>query len=577
MSKRKIELLITFLLLNTTISNVEIVNAYDLKTKDGQTHSYKTEELQKSLTKTKDERQRTKLYKQFAENVSQSEYLGVKDKDGKYITYDNVVKEYSEGKRRLGAKTVAKDMSSILTKYSNNYKTFGTKEDLPQNKVWKITFNHEVDRTTMNTNNLKVVDSEGKVQEIKMEPHSGNLKVWDIKPASEWKAGETYALIMNTNITTNLTSHKGLKKDVVFVFSIKADAGTTNPGKEFSKSEMLSILKDISGGYYDDSVEYDYMGMWNLGKETKYGCVNNSIDVYKERMERGTRLENKYFNNPIYSNLTDPYLYEKLPNTTVSFKGLSRRNLGDSKNIQLYTSNKKDRSDLPKEIPNLYLKPYDTTDGYAFTIMEGKSETLSKYIWRPDLEKEMVEEINKLRISKGAKPLTVKNDLVAMAKFSAKRSHLGYSHNSLISNTLEFSVRGGQLNWCRGCVPFPYDYGDLDTDRLMNDEDTKGHDAIYPIEDNTNKLFNYPNKVRAFSDVSNYIISAKGFLKEWKDETNYQPHGRGEQFIKYSKKANIERDFLDPNLKYIGVGSIYEGSRHKADINGMTGVFVITE
>lgn len=462
-----------------------------------------------------------------------------------------------------------------LVATNKDTKIFATKTEVEPMKIFAIKFNYPVTPEEVEQN-ITITDSKGRevpFLEFKKDSiNSNTIKI--LPPGVGYTRGETYILEIYKGIASK--DERTLKHNVKMQFTISKN-DTIEGGdvfKDRSHAEMTAILKDMSNGIYSDRVIPDEEVLYE--DTDKYDFFDYiSLDCFKSIIKRAPYLEEKYFKNKTYSDLVNLNNYKELPNLAINFDKVNNLNsYDDSVDGVVWGSPDQTQNDIPHdELKHIVNEPKLTKqhgkDRWVFVTRLDKDKRFFKVIWRPDIEKEMIEEINKIRISKGMQPLKVKNDLYAMARFGAKRSQFGFSklHNT---NKLISSVTGYERYWEPGVIPYPNKH-----------HEWKGglcYKNCAKLEDSAKELFGYNGKLKAISWNSNYYTTAKQFLDQWQisqihEETGFVLKNSTLKDLQNSLPSNI----LNPNMKYIGVGSTYEVPIHKNCHNGTLGVFVVVE
>lgn len=467
-------------------------------------------------------------------------------------------------------------LTGVINKYITDYKELPVKTDIPKDKVWAITFGKEVDKLTMTGNTIKVLDVNGKEVNVTIRPTS-NLKVWEVlPPTGGYTEGQTYALIVRKGIEGKENKSLKLKQEIAMKFVIKADNGTVQ------RDSIDTIIKTLAGNRYIEPKDRTYKE-WNdyhssIMKD-RYDVYN--VSYYHDYVNSIKTFQSKYANNPLYSDITDLDYYKKLPNLTINFDNVNNSNnyARGTGVTQIFFS--KTLSNMPKS-RGVTINPYLTSSGmYRVQMNLLKDETgFGTFIWRPDFEKAMLDEINSRRKAKGLNPLTLNNDLVAMAKHSAKLSQLGFTHNPTYTAGVLFGT--GRI-WARGTVPFAYD-------NTQYMEHFNPDSAVSKkFETNASKMFGYNKPLKAISESTAIFTTPKQIINAWeyKDTSmesfyihsselrvSYCPTGTTKE--KFDSPVNLNENIYNPNMKTIGIGCTYEPPITKEDKNGTLGLFILT-
>lgn len=462
-----------------------------------------------------------------------------------------------------------------LNKYITDYKELPVKTDIPKDKAWAITFDKEVDKLTMTGNTIKVLDVNGKEVNVTIRPTS-NLKVWEVlPPTGGYTAGQTYALIVRKGIAGKENSLK-LKQEIAMKFVIKADNGTVQ------RDSIDTIIKTLAGNRYIEPKDRTYKEWYDYDYNTTYNSYDvYNVSYYHDYVNSIKAFQSKYANNSLYSDITDLDYYKKLPNLTINFDNVNNSNdYGRGTEVtQIFFS--KTLDNMPKS-SGVRIKPYQTSSGMyrvQMSLLDDKTG-FGTFIWRPDFEKAMLDEINTRRKAKGLNPLTLNNDLVAMAKHSAKLSQLGFTHNQGYTAGVLFGT--GRI-WARGTVPFAYD------NTQYVDKFNPDNAVSVKLETNASKMFGYNKPLKAISESTAIFTTPKQIINAWeyKDTSmesfyihsselrvTYCPEGTTKE--KFDSPVNLNENIYNPNMKTIGIGCTYEPPITKEDKNGTLGLFILT-
>jgi uncharacterized secreted protein with C-terminal beta-propeller domain/predicted secreted protein len=101
--------------------------------------------------------------------------------------------------------------------YNNEYEKISTKFNIPQDKVWTITFNKPVDSTVIG-DKIKIKDAKGNDINIKIEMGESNNKI-KIFPVDKYKKGDLYTIYVDESIKS-LQGNDFLDKNVKMDFLV---------------------------------------------------------------------------------------------------------------------------------------------------------------------------------------------------------------------------------------------------------------------------------------------------------------------------------------------------------------------
>lgn len=399
-------------------------------------------------------------------------------------------------------------------------------------------------------------------------------KVMDEAPAMAIKPG-------TNKVTTKTTTALQEEKD-------RVDAGVSKIQKSLAdinmpvmtKTQSDEINKDFTSGHwhtnigfkewYDLSkvcerfvVDAEYAKLKNLQLDT----MPTTVDELREVEKRNKLIKSKYMNNSSYKYLTDMSNYKNLKGSTIDFSKVSDVDRHLYNYIACYDA--KDLTGIKDEKGCQCIK----RDG--FTEVRIYPDYCEKYftpvIWRPDMERGMIEEINKIRTSKGMKSLEYDANLHAMSRYCAKRNHYSLTRGFQLT-TGQFDANGFLKPWANGSVAFAFS-------NKVNS--VKSTEVFTKIEGNEKKLFNYNGHLKAMCCQNPTFSKPKDFLDYWeyyKNPTEIQwKHGHYDLVLPYDEVPNMDNSLLNPNMTKIGVGYVWEAPNCLHDLNGANGVFILVE
>lgn len=451
-------------------------------------------------------------------------------------------------------KQALNNLTTVIKKYTTSYKELPTKYNVPKTKNFEVKFNREISFITVNSNTVKVVDSKGNEIPVKLTAKSTDKKVLIVEaPAGGYKEGETYALIIRKGISS-LSSLRLVDETVMkFVIETSTTGGTTT-----QRDSMNTILKN----YVDERVTMD-KHVWD---EHEWATELNTKGEYEARVT----AFNKKYKNELYSDITDMDYYMKMPGLTVNFDKVNNIN-----EVQATGSFGAVSTIIEQQSLNT---KYDWNRYY-----NANNNLFIQYIWRPDVEKDMISQINAKRVQKGLKPLELSTDLTAIAKWASKRSYLGATYSQLYRNVDKGIIsEANRTNvnpdewymnkktdfykeWIIGTTPY------LSKDIV----DIYPHDEVLAyqfenLEEKASEYFNYNKKIKLINQSSSLFYSAKDFLDYWESVKVLKTADH-----KVTIPKDIEKIIYDPNMEKIGVGSLYNAPRVLNGRNGLLGLYVI--
>lgn len=365
----------------------------------------------------------------------------------------------------------------------------------------------------------------------------------------------------------------------------------------------------------DEAIHYTREMIWNVMKSLAPNKLLPEGDDYKEQvikwvgeMSKSTSLDSRYYTlstikkliakKPEYNqkrqNKKEAEIFDL--NNFMKFKGLSVKFDGlqnveehmDLSDVNICepkstTSEKEFESILHAEDVNS-CKLVNGIDGYDATKYIYQCSWLNMAIWRPDIEKEIVQAINELRQSKGLKPLEYSVDLHAMGRYSAKRNNFeisydtssgaGYGRGSL-NRWLNKGLVGAESH----CNPNCSDRQDYYSSYREARGQAYRNKELYKLMDkDSGKLFGYDKEVGYFAFADNTGLTGKGMVemidRRLKEDTWAMSGIETLQYL--DQTPNLKEHILNPEMTKIGVGSIWNAPAGSIDKNGNTGVVIFT-
>ncbi|KZL90620.1 transglutaminase domain-containing protein [Clostridium magnum] len=99
----------------------------------------------------------------------------------------------------------------------SNYTVFTAKQNISTDKVWNIKFSKDIDKNTVNSENIRVVDENGDSLKLDLSSSGNNIS---IKPSSTYDPGKTYTIYVDNIKALNGSA---LKKPRTMKFTTKND------------------------------------------------------------------------------------------------------------------------------------------------------------------------------------------------------------------------------------------------------------------------------------------------------------------------------------------------------------------
>lgn len=133
---------------------------------------------------------------------------------------------------------------------ASNYDGTTIGDNVGINKVWKITFNKELDKSTVNNSTIVVTDSSKNIVQTILTVEDNGCTV-DIAPVGNYQYGQAYDVTIKKGIKT--TDGNVLKEDVNVKFSTKKD----DASNENDSNSKYTVTIDASHGGNDNGVISD--------------------------------------------------------------------------------------------------------------------------------------------------------------------------------------------------------------------------------------------------------------------------------------------------------------------------------
>lgn len=473
--------------------------------------------------------------------------------------------------------------------------------DVPKDKIFTINFNKEIDEKSITKDTLMVIDKNGKIMNTESNLCTDNKSIALLPPKEGYTEGEQYALLIKKGIKALDSSL--INKQVVMIFNVKSkeyfEKEKINNNKPIEKDSIETIVKTLQGkrsgnqkkSFYESEDPDFWIGLFlDSTRRKEFSKDQYHIWHYNDYVASMKTFNNKY-KNKNYKEITDCDYYKKIPNLTINFNNCNNDNIFLASSLS-YEFDSKIKEDFPKNYSPTFFTLSTKEKGYYranIDLITDKSNgfSLCQFIWRPDLEKQMVEEVNQKRKAKGLKPLTLSNDLTAIGKYSAKRSHLCFSYYYL-GYKLPFSLSCNFKSWANGTIPYAF----VDTNNTKyNEKASLDVQEAICLEDHAQELFSYNKPVKCISESSCVFKNAKDFINNWEQQQlfdegknpnyssnfksimRYYPESVPKE--KYHAPIKLEKNIYNPNVTEIGVGCIYAPPLNQGDINGCVGYFIV--
>lgn len=147
----------------------------------------------------------------------------------------------------------------------DTYKTFAAQQNVSLNKIWNIKFSDNINPSTANKDNIKIVDDKGTSLDLNISC-SGNIVT--LKPVSNYEDGKAYTIYIN-----NIKSTKGsdLKTPAMMNFTTKGDTNTVlDAGKDSYN------LVDVHTYKITDSLTITSSAATKFNLNYNIGTISNS-------------------------------------------------------------------------------------------------------------------------------------------------------------------------------------------------------------------------------------------------------------------------------------------------------------
>ena len=271
------------------------------------------------------------------------------------------------------------------------------KYNVPSNKEWTIKFNMEIDKSTVNTSNIKVYEKNSTYSIPINITLSSNLKEVKVKPTKPYTHNKIYVLELNDKIKSkdgkfNLSPYKLEFNAVDNVFAgLPSEDGLiivedTAYSVKYLEKNNYATNEIIKNGNYDFYYLYD-AGYQRISKlfSSDYDSHtgNNSVRKYNKMTyidENGKKhiyeWDNKTYEFKEVLPKLDVYITVKSPIKAISFKINKIYGLPDAKYYKLKHSNfQKSLSDTATYTSDDYWDEVYILSGDGRTIAKGVFET----------------------------------------------------------------------------------------------------------------------------------------------------------------------------------------------------------
>lgn len=112
---------------------------------------------------------------------------------------------------------------TCLAADTENYKEIMPRKNVSVDKVWHIMFNKELDKSTVNPNNIVVLDEKEQRVPIIVSCEKDNKSV-SVSPVNNYDSGKTYSLIITKNVQAININRKIMEKSEEMKFSTQSQA-----------------------------------------------------------------------------------------------------------------------------------------------------------------------------------------------------------------------------------------------------------------------------------------------------------------------------------------------------------------
>ncbi|MBP2032338.1 N-acetylmuramoyl-L-alanine amidase [Clostridium algifaecis] len=119
--------------------------------------------------------------------------------------------------------TILFKINPVYAAKSYNGSNIGSNVEI--NKTWKISFNKELDKSTINESSIIVTDSSGNTVPVKINIEDNGCVV-DVTPQGNYKYGQAYSVTVKSGIKTS--NGDTLKSDTKMEFSTRTNQSTNN-------------------------------------------------------------------------------------------------------------------------------------------------------------------------------------------------------------------------------------------------------------------------------------------------------------------------------------------------------------
>ncbi|WP_446898258.1 N-acetylmuramoyl-L-alanine amidase [Clostridium sp. LBM24168] len=245
---------------------------------------------------------------------------------------------------------------SVYAASNYNGATIGNNVEI--NKVWKITFNKELDESSVNSSTIVVKDSGGNIVQTNLTVEN-NRCIVDIAPVGNYQYGQAYDVTVKSGVKT--ATGNILEKDVNLKFYTKKDDSSNkdNLNNKYTVTIDASHGGDDSGGISDSGIKEKDINLsvaLKTGEILKKNGVNvvytRTGDTQKDTQSR-VDIANKANSNEFVSIHTNAYSYNK-----------------DVKGIETYYSTSAQSKDIAESIQKQLISSTGSIDR---GIKEGQS------------------------------------------------------------------------------------------------------------------------------------------------------------------------------------------------------------
>jgi hypothetical protein len=398
---------------------------------------------------------------------------------------------------------------------------------------------------------------------------------------SDQKELVEYHTAPNTNYAIDL--------DIAMSKKVSSDKGIT---KEYTIDSIDKLSRLLyTDNKYGSITEKEFNEMFNAYRGEKVQSLPNgyvSMSYLKEAMYDDEFMElvepiRKFDKNYVKNNKYREYTY------------MDKYKMGKT------DFSKTNPHNFPPDMVAHYIHDFREAADLLKTDKKSSTSLFNQFLWRPDIEYDMINAINERRMERGMNPLEVSNTLMDISRFASKRDFFSRQGNTRGINFISVGIDQGEKfkekfivdaelshctdwntsgfsHWIPGKTgtPFQYAYFEKDFENIYEVLASRKLQLYVDLTKYLEDLFGYSKSTSLVNDATILYTNADDILNYWEEieVLQFEHHVPGAP-DSIHEPLNIIDVIYNPNAKTIGVGSIYYRPDYNGALNGLTGIYVM--